>query len=135
MVTNGDSKLPTANNSDQSASVLVRVLNRIEKWGNKLPDPAVLFLIGMVATWILSGFLSRVTFAELDPRTQQSLEVENLLSLKYFAKFLSAMVKEFVEFPPLGVVLVALLGVGVAEHSGFINACLKNLLKLTPTSC
>jgi aminobenzoyl-glutamate transport protein len=42
------------------------------------------------------------------------------------------MVDEFVGFPPLGVVLVALLGIGVAEHSGFINACLKNLLSLTP---
>src|SRR5262245_12712159 len=42
------------------------------------------------------------------------------------------MVKTFTGFPPLGVVLVALLGVGVAEHTGFINAVLKGLLSVTP---
>lgn len=127
-----DPKVSSTDGNDKSAGLLVRMLNRIEKVGNKLPDPAVLFLIGMVATWILSGLLSTATFTEIDPRTQQPLEVVNLLSLTYFAKFLAEMVNEFVEFPPLGVVLVALLGVGVAEHSGFINACLKSLLKLTP---
>ena len=127
-----DPKLPRTDSIDKSVGILVRVLNRIEKMGNRLPDPAVLFLMGMVATWILSRLLSRVTFTEIDPRTQQSLEVVNLLSLSYFAQFLAGMVKEFVEFPPLGVVLIALLGVGVAEHSGFIDACLKSLLKLTP---
>ena len=116
----------------QSKTFLVRALDRLERLGNKLPDPAVLFLIGMVATWILSRLLSGVSFAEIDPRSQQPIEVVNLFSLDRFAQFLSGMVNEFVSFPPLGVVLVALLGVGVAEHSGFINACLKNLLALTP---
>jgi aminobenzoyl-glutamate transport protein len=44
------------------------------------------------------------------------------------------MVKTFTDFPPLGVVLVALLGVGVAEHTGFLNACLKGLLRITAKS-
>ena len=123
---------PLKNVNDKSAGILVRTLNRIEKVGNKLPDPAVLFLIGMLLTWILSRWLSSVTFTELVPGTQEPLKVVNLLSLDYFAQFLAGMVNEFVAFPPLGVVLVALLGVGVAEHSGFINACLKSLLKLTP---
>lgn len=116
----------------QSKKFLVRALDALERLGNKLPDPAVLFLIGMVATWFLSRLLSGMSFAELDPRSQQPIEVINLLSLDRFAQFLGGMVNEFVSFPPLGVVLVALLGVGVAEHSGFINACLKNLLALTP---
>ncbi len=42
------------------------------------------------------------------------------------------MVKEFVGFHPLGVVLVALLGVGIAEHAGLINGVLKLLLSFTP---
>ncbi len=127
-----DPDSPPTDSSDKSVGILVRVLNRVEKVGNKLPDPAVLFLVGMVATWILSGMFSRCTFTEIDPRTGEPLQIVNLLSLAHFAKFLAEMVKEFVQFPPLGVVLVALLGVGVAEHSGFINACLKSLLKLTP---
>jgi aminobenzoyl-glutamate transport protein len=41
-------------------------------------------------------------------------------------------VRNFLEFPPLGVVLVALLGVGVAEHTGFVQALVRGLLALTP---
>jgi aminobenzoyl-glutamate transport protein len=50
------------------------------------------------------------------------------------AEFLSKMTETFVGFHPLGVVLVAMLGVGVAEHSGFINAVLKTMLTFTPKS-
>lgn len=127
-----NSKPRTPEGEAKPKGLLVWTLDRLETLGNKLPDPAVLFLIGMVATWILSKWLSGMSFREIDPRTQQPIEVVNLLSLEQFAQFLAGMVEEFVSFPPLGVVLVALLGVGVAEHSGFINACLKNMLMLTP---
>ncbi len=115
-----------------SRGFLVKLLDVLEKLGNKLPDPAVLFLIGLAITWLFSKWLAGMSFTEIDPRSGNPIAVVDLLTLEQFAKFLSTMVKEFVEFPPLGVVLVALLGVGVAEHSGFINACLKNLLRLTP---
>ncbi len=118
--------------SKQKKGFIVRVLDFIEWSGNKLPDPAVLFLFGLIATWVMSYFLSEMTFTEIDPRSGKPVEVLNMLSLEQLANFLSGMVKQFVEFHPLGVVLVALLGVGVAEHSGFINACLKSLLNLTP---
>jgi aminobenzoyl-glutamate transport protein len=112
------------------------VLNAIEWAGNKLPDPAVLFLLAMVLTWILSAALAPVQFSDIDPRTvatePKPIRVINQLSGEALVKFLSGMVKTFVEFPPLGVVLVALLGVGVAEHTGFINAVLKALLAITP---
>ncbi len=116
----------------KSRNFIVRALDLVEWLGNKLPDPAVLFLIGLIVTWILSAWLSGMNFTEIDPRSNQPVEVINLLTLGQFAEFLSGMVKSFTDFPPLGVVLVALLGVGVAEHSGFINACLKNMLAITP---
>ncbi len=118
--------------SGRPTGVVVRLLNLLETLGNRLPDPAVLFLVGLAVTWGLSRWLSAVSFTEIDPRTGEPIQVVNLLTLEHLAAFLSGMVEEFVQFPPLGVVLVALLGVGVAEHSGFINACLKNLLTLTP---
>jgi aminobenzoyl-glutamate transport protein len=46
--------------------------------------------------------------------------------------FLTRMVTNFTGFAPLGIVLVALLGVGVAEHTGFINAIIKAMLGVTP---
>lgn len=108
-----------------------RALNLIEKVGNKLPDPAALFLILLVVVWIVSAILSTMTFAEIDPRTGKALVINNQLSGAAIATFLSTMVTTFTSFPPLGVVLVALLGVGVAEHTGFINASLKALLNFT----
>jgi len=120
-------------------SLLQRALDVVERVGNKLPDPAVLFVIGLVATWLLSKALSGVEFTEIDPRTIKPdnpggnpLRVNDMLTLPALATFLAGMVKTFTDFHPLGIVLVALLGVGVAEHAGFINAALKAMLKITP---
>ncbi|SDZ87497.1 AbgT family transporter [Microbulbifer marinus] len=109
-----------------------RALNFIEVVGNRLPDPAVLFLLLMVVIWVLSWLLSGVSFDTLHPATGEAIQVNNLLSGSEMARFLSGMVTTFTGFAPLGVVLVAMLGVGVAEHSGFINAVLKKLLAVTP---
>lgn len=109
-----------------------RFLNGVERLGNKLPDPAVLFLIALLLTWGLSFVLSSISFAEIDPRTGEPLRIQNQLSGAALATFLATMVRTFVDFPPLGVVLVALLGVGVAEHTGFIQAGLRAALAVTP---
>jgi para-aminobenzoyl-glutamate transporter family len=107
-------------------------LDFIEKKGNKLPDPAILFFCLMIGIWIISALLSNVTFDVIDPRSQAPIEVINLLSGTSLAAFLSNMVTTFTGFAPLGIVLVAMLGVGVAEHAGFINAGLKSMLSVTP---
>lgn len=109
-----------------------RVLNTIERLGNKLPDPAALFFILLILVWVTSALLAPVEFTDIDPRTNQPLRIRNLLTGTALAAFLAGMVTTFVSFPPLGVVLVALLGVGVAEHSGFIQAALRGLLSFTP---
>ncbi len=109
-----------------------RFLNGIETAGNKLPDPAILFAIALLLVWVLSAILSPIAFTEIDPRNQQPIQVQNLLSGAALAAWLANMVNVFVTFPPLGVVLVALLGVGVAESVGFLNAGLKWMLNLTP---
>ena len=111
-----------------------RALDLIERIGNKLPDPAALFLILLFVVWICSAIFSGMSFAELDPRSQKPIVVNNLLTGTAIATFLSTMVSTFMAFPPLGVVLLALLGVGVAEHTGFINASLKALLNITAPS-
>jgi aminobenzoyl-glutamate transport protein len=113
-------------------SLLMRALNAIERGGNKLPDPAMIFLIAMLIIWGLSYIFSQMAFDAIDPRTGEAIVVNNLLTGGSLATFLSGMVKTFTGFAPLGVVLVAMLGVGVAEHSGFINAGLKLLLRITP---
>ncbi|RJE76385.1 aminobenzoyl-glutamate transporter [Pseudoalteromonas sp. MSK9-3] len=119
-------------NTAASPGMVTRFLNSIERVGNKLPDPAIIFLIAMVLIWFLSWLFSGTSFDAIDPRTGQAIVVNNLLSGDALAGFLASMVKTFTGFAPLGVVLVAMLGVGVAEHSGYINAGLKLMLKRTP---
>ena len=111
-----------------------RVLAVVERAGNKLPDPAILFVITLAATWVLSAALAGVEFDVIDPRTGKPIQVVNQLTGTALAAFLAGMVNTFTSFPPLGVVLVALLGVGVAEHTGFINAGLRALLGVSPRS-
>src|SRR5919108_5540530 len=114
--------------ADKSPRLMYRALNAIERIGNKLPDPAALFLILLLLVWVLSALMASIEFTEIDPRNNQPIRIKNQLAGSSLAAFLSNMVSTFTGFHPLGVVLVALLGVGVAEHTGFINACLKGLL-------
>ena len=66
-----------------------RMLATVERVGNKLPDPAVLFVILLVAVWVLSWMLSYVTFNVVDPRTSEPLVINNLLSGRAITAFLS----------------------------------------------
>ncbi len=119
------------NQNSEKTTFLNKALNTVEWLGNKLPDPAILFFICLIVVWILSAVLANVTFTEVDPRTDKAIVINNQLTGTSIAAFLSNMVTTFTSFHPLGVVLVALLGVGVAEHTGFINASLKGLLSFT----
>ncbi len=108
------------------------LLATVERIGNKLPDPAVLFIALLFIVWVLSWLLSYVTFDVIDPRSGQALTIQNLLTGSSITEFLSVMVTNFSHFHPVGVVLVAMLGIGVAEHTGFINAAIRSLLNITP---
>ena len=112
--------------------VVTRILDMVERVGNKLPDPAMLFLILMLVTWVVSAVMSGWSFSEIDPRTGDPVAINNLLSGASLTAFMATMVQTFVNFAPLGVVLVAMLGLGVAEHTGFINALLRAILSVTP---
>ncbi len=123
-----------SNTADSAArrGFVSRSLDLIERAGNRLPDPAALFLILMVAVWVVSWLLSGVLFTEIDPRSGDPIRVRSLLEGRSLTTFMADMVRTFVNFPPLGVVLVAMLGLGVAEHTGFISAALRRILAVTP---
>jgi len=117
--------------AERANTFLSRALDWVERTGNKLPDPAVLFLLALIIVWVISALLANVDWTAIDPRTGNPIEVRNLLAGKALTEFMSQMVATFVNFHPLGVVLVAMLGIGVAEHTGMINAALRALLSVT----
>jgi aminobenzoyl-glutamate transport protein len=121
-----------ANDTVAKKSLITRFLDIIERAGNKLPDPAILFFVLMLVIWVLSAAFSMMSFSEIDPRNGAPIIVNNLLTGTALAAFLSNMVTTFTGFAPLGIVLVAMLGVGVAEYAGYINTGIKYLLNITP---
>ncbi|CUA84803.1 AbgT family transporter [Pseudidiomarina woesei] len=118
--------------SQESSTLLNRILDKVEKVGNKLPDPAVMFFGLLIIVWVFSFLLSGIEFDAVHPLTNENVGITNLLAGDQMADFLANMVGTFMGFAPLGVVLVAMLGVGVAERSGFINVAIKLMLNVTP---
>ena len=118
-------------------------LDRVERAGNALPDPTTLFALGALLVafgselavqldWTVEKTVTRpVAGAELE-RVQLEVRATSLLSAEGLYWILENLVKNFTEFPPLGVVLVGMLGIGVAERSGFIGALLKVVLLAVP---
>ena len=107
-------------------------LGTVERVGNALPDPAMLFVGLLFIVWILSWLMSYFTYGVIDPRTGEPIVVINLLTGDAFTTWLTGMVNTFVTFGPVGTVLVAMLGIGVAEYSGFITTGIRALLNVTP---
>ena len=114
------------------SGMLTRSLNFVEKTGNALPHPATLFLIlallALIASWLAYIFGSEA----INPATGEVVQPVNLLSRDGLHYILDSMVDNFTGFAPLGIVLVAMLGIGVAESSGLIGALIRMLVLSAP---
>jgi aminobenzoyl-glutamate transport protein len=113
-------------------SRILNLLGAIERAGNKLPQPAYLFLMLFGVVLILSAVASALNFQAIHPIKKETLSVVNLLSVSGLHNLLNNMVKNFASFAPLGSVLVAMLGFSIAERSGLIAAVLRTLLSKAP---
>jgi len=113
-------------------SYLDRFLNLTEKVGNKLPNPAVIFALLALGTLILSMLLSFFNVSAQHPGTQETIKIINLLSIDGLHKILLNTISNLTSFAPFGIVIVALLGVGIAEESGLISAFLRLVINITP---
>jgi aminobenzoyl-glutamate transport protein len=115
-------------------------LDAIERLGNRLPDPATLFalgaagVVGASAVAVALGWSVEKTVSRGGLLVSETVTPTSLLNPDGLYWVLHSMVTSFVEFPPLGVVLVGMLGIGVAERSGFIGAMLKALMLAVPGS-
>lgn len=109
-----------------------RFLDLIEYVGNKLPHPASLFLMLAGGVVILSGVLAAIGLSAVHPGTGKTIEVVNLLSGDGLRRIVTSLVTNFTSFVPLGTVLVAMLGIGIAEGSGLLGAAIRALVLSAP---
>lgn len=127
----------TQDNSSQGG-VFKKILDKIEVVGNKLPQPVTLFAILMVVVLLLSWIFGGISVPR--PGTggdtgvaADSIVVQNLLTKEGVQRIFTNMVSVFATFPPLGLVLVVMLGIGVAEHTGMVSVALRVFVSKVPS--
>lgn len=110
-------------------------LNFIERQGNRLPPPALLFVwlcLGLILLSALSAFLGLEASLPVEGGGDRKIVARSLLSGEGIRWILTHTVENFVSFAPVGSVLVAVLGLGIAEHSGLLRLLLERLVAVTP---
>ncbi len=104
----------------------------IEKGGNALPDPATLFFLFAVGIMLISWLVSSLGASFIHPGTGEAVQVKSLISREGLSYIMTSMVTNFTGFAPLGTVLVALLGIGIAEGAGLIGTVLRLIVLKSP---
>lgn len=130
------------NRKGHSTASISPVLDWIERAGNRLPEPSVLFVFGALLIMVLSQIAYMTGWSVEKTITQTSdtgtvintVEVHavGLLTADGLWWAISHMIDNFINFPPLGLVLVGMLGIGIAERSGLLSALLSRGMTLMP---
>ncbi len=119
---------------------LEKILDTVERVGNKVPHPAVIFILLIAAVIILSHILYLLgfsaTYETINPDTHQTEQIttkaQSLLTADGIRFLYAEVVRNFMSFNAVGVIIVAMLGVGVAETSGLIKALIRKLVQVAP---
>ncbi len=114
--------------STEHTGIFQRMLNWTERAGNALPHPATLFGLFALMVLVISAVGHFLGWEVIHPGTKEIVKTVNLLSHDGIHRILVEMVDNFTGFAPLGIVLVAMLGIGIAEQSGLISAVIRMLV-------
>ena len=121
-------------------NAFTRFLDGVEFLGNLLPHPVTLFAILAIGIILLSGLFGWLGLAVEDPRPAGArgvaddgmIRAVSLFNADGFRRIWTSLTTNFTGFAPLGVVLVAMLGVGVAEKSGMLSAAVRGMVLGAP---
>jgi aminobenzoyl-glutamate transport protein len=108
------------------------VLDAIERVGNALPDPVLLFVGLMVIVMAVSAVAATLGLSAIHPGSGERLLAESLLAPDNLARLLVDMPATFVGFPPLGLIAVVMIGAAVADRSGLFAAVIGRAAKWVP---
>ncbi|MEF3065850.1 AbgT family transporter [Pandoraea apista] len=113
-------------------------LGLVEWLGNALPHPVTLFALMTMTVVVLSSISAWIGISAADPRPANAgdvMRVTNLLTGTELVRWASTVTTNFTSYAPLGTVLVALLGISIAEHSGLLSSALRALVVAAPRRC
>lgn len=111
-----------------------RFLDVLERVGNKLPEPATIFVLLALVVVFASYVTAQLGVQVAHPRDGTPILAENLLTRANIGRMFTEAVRNFTGFAPLGLVLVTMLGMGVAEGSGLVAAALRGFVTRIPRS-
>ncbi|MFJ6569120.1 AbgT family transporter [Streptomyces sp. NPDC091292] len=120
--------------SDPELPRIVRAMAVIERAGNALPHPFWLFWILSAVLAVISAVLAALHVDVISPEDGKTVAVQNLLSGDGLAMAVSTMISNFASFPPMATIVVVIMGVAVAERSGFLAASMKVGVSRVPAS-
>lgn len=109
-----------------------RVLNGIERIGNKLPDPVFLFLWLIGGLVVLSLVGAGLGWSAVNPVTGDTLAAKSLLAPENLERLIIGMPSTLTDFPPLGIVVTIIYGASVAERSGLFTTAIRAALLNAP---
>ncbi|HSP23474.1 MAG TPA: AbgT family transporter [Planococcus sp. (in: firmicutes)] len=118
----------------EKPGIFIRFLNAIEKIGNKLPDPFMIFVYLAIAVIIGSFIFSLFDAAVVHPGTGETLAIQNLISWAGLEYIITSMLTNFTGFAPLGTVLAVMLGIGLAEKVGLLEIAIRKTILKAPTA-
>ncbi|HEY0938624.1 MAG TPA: AbgT family transporter [Steroidobacter sp.] len=121
-------------------SIFERFLDVVERVGNKVPHPVIIFVILIGVVMLLSHLFymlgASATYQSIDAETgdveQVTTQAQSLLTGDGLRFMFEGVVQNFMDFNAVGVIIVAMLGVGVAEESGLIKALIHKLVNVAP---
>lgn len=110
----------------------VGILGTIERVGNALPHPFILFLIITGVLVAVAAILAAVGVSVTNPTSGEVVVVKSLLNKEGFEWFMTKMVSNFSSFAALGVVLAMQMAIGVAEGSGLLTTAMRRAILGVP---
>lgn len=121
-------------------SRMQKMLDVVEKVGNRVPHPAIIFLMLIGATIVLAQILqwtgASVTYEVLNPATDSvdtvTTQARGLLSVDGIRFIYTSLIPSFMGFTAVGLLIAAMIGAGVAEESGLVTALIRKIVILSP---
>ena len=127
-------------NNQSKKNWVLKALDVVERVGNGLPHPTTMFiiftLILIAVSYITAKMGVKVSYETYDSATKSLVNKEtavvNLLSPDSIRFMYTSVINNFTSFIALGTVFTIIMGVGVADGSGFMAAVLKKIVAVTP---